>query len=83
MNPAQGKTAVIYFSETGNTRSVCEVLGREIPADLIELKVVKESAAKGELPVVEPGRVDLKPYRLVVVASPVWMGTLFRRFRHF
>lgn len=73
---AQGRAAIFYFSETGNTRSVCEVLGREIPADLIELKVVKESAAKGELPVVEPGRVDLKPYRLIVVASPVWMGNL-------
>ena len=74
--PVQGKTAIVYFSKTGNTRTACNVLAKELPGDLFELTVAQPPAAKGELPVIEPAQIDLNSYSLVVVASPVWAANL-------
>ncbi|MBM4312264.1 MAG: hypothetical protein FJ119_15150 [Deltaproteobacteria bacterium] len=74
--PAQGKTAVVYFSQTGNTRAACEVLAKELSADIFELKVAKPPAAKGQLPEIEPSWIDLSPYSFIVVASPIWAANL-------
>lgn len=76
VNPAQGKTAVVYFSQTGNTRTACGVVAKELSADIFELKVAKPPAAKGQLPEIEPARIDLGPYSCIVVASPVWAANL-------
>ena len=83
VTPVQGKTAIVYFSQTGNTRLVCEVLAKELPADLFELKIAKPPAAKGQLPQIEPSRIDLGPYSCVVVASPVWAANLVPAVRAF
>jgi len=77
------KTAVVYFSKTGNTRQACEVLAETFPVDLFELKVVQKPAAKGALPVIDPARIDLKPYSVVIVASPVWAANLVPAVRAF
>ena len=62
VKPAQGKTAVVYFSQTGNTRTACEVVAKELSADIFELKVVKPPAGQGQLPEIEPARIDLATY---------------------
>jgi len=76
LNPAHGKTAVVYFSQTGNTRTACETVAKELSADVFELKVAKPPAAKGQLPEIEPARIDLAPYSCIVVASPIWAAKL-------
>jgi hypothetical protein len=83
VKPAQGKTAVVYFSQTGNTRTVCEVLAKELSADIFELKIAKPPAAQGQLPEIEPARIGLTPYSSVVVASPVWAAKLVPAIRVF
>jgi flavodoxin len=80
---SKGKTAIVYFSKTGNTRQACEVLAKTFPANLVELKVAQKPAAKGELPVIDPDRVDLKPYSSIIVASPVWGANLVPAVRAF
>ena len=77
------KTAIVYFSKTGNTKQACETLAKAIPSDLFELKVAQKPAAKGELPVIEPARIDLKSYSSVIVASPVWAANLVPAVRAF
>lgn len=72
----QRKTAIVYFSKTGNTRQACQTLAKTFPADLVELKIVQKPAAKGDLPVIDPARVDLTSYSSVIVASPVWAANL-------
>lgn len=80
---AQGKTAVVYFSQTGNTRTACEVVAKELSADIFELKIVKPPAAKGQVPEIEPARIDLVPYSSVIVASPIWAANLVPAVRAF
>jgi flavodoxin len=81
--PAHGTAAVIYFSQTGNTRAVCEVVAKELSADVFELKIVKPPAAKGQLPEIEPARIDLSHYAVVVVASPIWAAKLVPAVQEF
>lgn len=78
-----GGTAIVYFSKTGNTRQACEVLAKTFPANLVELKVAQKPAAKGELPIIDPDRVDLKPYSSIIVASPVYAANLVPAVRAF
>lgn len=77
------KTAVVYFSKTGNTRQACEALAQKIPADLFELKLSQKPVAKGALPEIEPAKIDLRSYSFVVVASPVWAANLVPAVRAF
>ena len=37
---ASGKTLILYYSLTGNTRAGCEVLQAELGADIIEISSV-------------------------------------------
>ena len=83
VSPEKAKTAIVYFSKTGNTRQACELLAKAISADLFELKVAKAPAAKGQLPEIEPAQIDLKPYSFVIVASPVWAANLVPAVRAF
>jgi flavodoxin len=76
VTPAKGKTAIVYFSQTGNTRTACEIVAKKLSADVFELKIAKPPAAKGQLPVIEPATIDLDPYSFIVVASPIWAGKL-------
>jgi flavodoxin len=82
-SPAPGKTVVVYFSQTGNTRTACETVAQEFSADMVELKVTKPPAAKGQLPEIDPKRIDLNPYSSVIVASPVWAANLVPAVRAF
>jgi hypothetical protein len=80
------RTAVIYHSETGNTREVAEYLARRTGADLLSVRStfpynqvtrmvvgVRRALCGSEDPV-EPGRIDVRPYDCVVFGSPVWAG---------
>lgn len=80
------RTAVIYHSETGNTREVAEYLARQVGADLYPVRstfpynhltrmvVGIRRSLCGTRDPVEPKSIDLGPYDCVAIGSPVWAG---------
>ncbi|MDD5347814.1 MAG: flavodoxin [Candidatus Omnitrophica bacterium] len=79
------KSAIVYYSYSGNTREVAGILAEYLRAkaevDIIELKAVDESAnffgqckrafwhKRAEL---EAVNIDLLKYDLVCIGTPVW-----------
>ncbi len=79
-----GKTVIIYYSLTGNTKSVSKTLAQSFDAKLIQIKEVPErtivsayfsgikrifSNKKTEI---FPVRIDLTPFNYVIIGTPVW-----------
>lgn len=79
-----GKTLILYYSKTGNTRAACEALQKELGADIREIKDLnsrdtKLGAVAGMLKTllgmhtdIDPKTVDLSPYSTVIIAAPIW-----------
>jgi len=75
---------VIYHSYSGNTRKVAEALAAESKAALLEVRDLARysrisvyfsggrKAARGELASIEPAEIDVSPYSLFYIGSPVW-----------
>lgn len=88
-----GKTVILYYSRTGNTRLCCEALQKELGADLLEIKDCKSrsggwgffTGAIGSLfnvhTKIEPLHPDIAPYSNIIIASPIWTGTLSTAIR--
>lgn len=86
----KSKSLVVYFSVSGNTRTVAEHLAKLAQADVEELKpkkpypteyrplvnAVKADLANGVLPELEPMRADLREYDTIFLGSPNWCHTL-------
>lgn len=91
------KTAIIFYSFSGNTKRAClflkdKLYSKNIAADLIELKPEKEEAAffKQSLQAFLKHKVDLKKvnydlsgYEFVIFASPVWAFTIAPALRSY
>ena len=83
------KTAVVYYSMSGNTEQTAEKIARQIGADLIRIEPVKEypskgfkkflwggkSAVMGDTPALQPYRFD-GDYDTIVIGTPLWAGTM-------
>jgi len=75
---------IVYHSETGNTKKVAEAVAKATGAVLVPVRdtagyskitmylVGAAKAHKGEKAVIEPSKIDVSPYDLVIVGSPVW-----------
>jgi flavodoxin len=75
---------IVYHSETGNTKKVAEYVARATGATLIPVRDLAgynkvtmyllgaPRAMKGEKAAVEPSVIDISPFDLIVVGSPVW-----------
>ncbi|MFH1836374.1 MAG: NAD(P)H-dependent oxidoreductase [Methanobacteriota archaeon] len=84
------KTLVVYFSLTGNTKKVGELIAEKLGADVEEIKLSKALSGMndpriftsflgcllGKLPELAPLEHDLKAYDLVVVGGQVWCFSL-------
>jgi flavodoxin len=91
-NPVN-KTLILYYSRTGNTRLCSETLQKALGADVLEIKDRKNRAggwgfftgAIGSLfnvhTKIEPLHPDLAPYSNIIIASPIWTGTLSTAIR--
>ena len=80
------KTAVIYYSMSGNCEYTAEWINSEIGADLIRLEPEKaypdsgfrkffwggKSAVMGEMPKLKPYDFDSTKYERVIFGFPVW-----------
>ena len=85
------KTAVIYFSWSGNTRFAAETIAKKTSADLFEIKAEKtynsdfgkccdeakpECNGKTLRPIKPIEGLDLAKYDVVFVGTPNWWGTM-------
>jgi flavodoxin len=84
------KVLIVYYSLTGNTRSIAEMIrektggeGFEIetvknyPADYSEcIEEAKRELQKRELPALKKSPPDMSSYNLILVGSPVWWYTV-------
>lgn len=90
------KTAIVYYSMSGNTERVAEEAAKALNADLVRLVPQKaypdkgfkkflwggKSALMGDRPALEKYDFD-GGYDLVVIGSPVWAGTFAPPLRTF
>jgi len=82
------KTLIVYYSRTGTTKKVAEILSVKMKADLEEIiDTVDRSGAMGylkagrdatlkKLTKIRPVKRNLADYDLVVVGAPVWAWTM-------
>ncbi len=80
------KTIILYYSRTGKTAEAARTLAKELEADIIEIKDLKSrnstlnyinasvDAFRENKTKISPSSVDLSPYGLVYVGTPVWAG---------
>ena len=91
------KTAIVYYSQSGNTEYVAKACARLLGADLIPIAPVKEypstgfkkflwggkSAVMGEAPRLENYAFDAEAYEGIILGCPVWAGTFAPPLRTF
>ena len=91
------KTAIVYYSMSGNVRWVAQQIAEIIDADVIELKSVKEYPDKGfkkfywggksavmrEKPKLQPYSFRSDEYDRVVLGTPVWASNIAPPLRTF
>jgi len=85
------KTAVVYYSWSGNTRFAAEIIAKKAGADLFEIKAEKpydgdfgkccdeakpECYGKTLRPIKSIEGLDLAKYDVVFVGTPNWWGTM-------
>ena len=84
------KTLIVYYSLEGNTQWAAEQIAARLGADTLRLvpkaaypdKGFKKflfggkSAVMKEAPELESYEVDITQYEQIVLATPVWAGTL-------
>jgi flavodoxin len=83
-----GDILILYYSLTGNTKACCEVLQKELAADVIEIKDLKNRSGKwgffktaigslfGRHTKIEPENPDMSSHANIILASPIWTGKL-------
>ena len=83
------KPLIVYYSYSGNTKSIAEMIHSEIGSDIAEIQTVapykgdynavveqgKKEVDKGYCPEIKPLGVDLSRYDTVVIGTPVWWYT--------
>lgn len=91
------RTAVVYYSMSGNTEYAAKKISEALGADLIRIEPEKpypekgfmkflrggRSAVTGETPKLKPVPFDADLYDRVVLASPVWASNLTPPMRTF
>lgn len=80
------KILVVYFSYTGNTRKIANLIKEKLTCDILELKPVtsystdyqtvvdEEQRLEGanHMPEIQDINIDLESYDTVVIGTPVW-----------
>ena len=91
------KTLIVYYSLEGNTQWAAEQIAGRLGADTLRLvpkaaypdKGFKKflfggkSAVMKEVPELEPYEADVSKYERIILATPVWAGTLAPPLRTF
>ena len=91
------KTAIVYYSMSGNVKYAAEKVAKETPADLVEIspkhaypsKGVRKflwggtAVVMGDAPELLPYDLDLDSYDRIVFGTPVWAGSFAPPLRTF
>ncbi|NHJ48326.1 MAG: flavodoxin [Asgard group archaeon] len=91
------KKLVAYYSFEGNTKFFAETIAKEIKADLLELKPIKEIKTKGFLkfpvggfqvvfgikPKLQPFDINPQDYDVIFLGTPAWSLTYSPTMRSF
>ena len=86
--PKQGKASdvlVVYYSRSGNTEAMAREIARRLQADILRietkpydldfkgwLQANRDAASEKKQVDITPEVVDLHPYRLIFMGSPIW-----------
>ncbi|WP_310751563.1 flavodoxin family protein [Ruminococcus sp.] len=90
------KTAIVYYSMSGNTKTTAETVAQKLGAELIEIKPVKDypdkgarkfiwggmKAVMGEKPKLQPYSFD-GSYDRIIFGTPVWASSFTPPIRSF
>jgi len=80
----KGKTLVVYYSRSGKSRIVGEVIQKKLSADLLEIKDKKDRSGTWGFMVaaydsmfdkdteIEPANPDFSDYSTIFLVSPIW-----------
>ena len=91
------KTAIVYYSMSGNTKYAAEKIAQELNGDCIQLEPVKaypsqgakkyiwggKSAMMGEKPSLKPYEFHEDQYDRIILATPVWASSFAPPVRTF
>ena len=89
----EGKTLILYYSLTGNTKASCEALQKTLGADILEIKDLRNRSGKwgffktaiasliGRPTKIEPEHPNLSSYSFIILGSPIWTGKLSMAIR--
>lgn len=91
------KTAIVYYSMSGNTKFVAEKIAERIEADIIRIEPVKaypdqgakkfiwggKSAVMGEKPRLQPYEFEAEQYDTIIIGTPVWASSFAPPIRTF
>lgn len=91
------KTAVVYYSMSGNTEYAAQRIAEDVPADLVRIVPVKAYPSKGfkkfvwggksalmaEAPELMPYDIDFGAYDRIVIGTPMWASTFAPPIRTF
>ena len=91
------KTAIVFYSMSGNVRWTAERITELTDGDLIELRCVKEFPDKGfrkffwggksavmkEKPALQPYEFEADKYDCIILGSPVWAANIAPPLRTF
>lgn len=91
------KSIVVYYSQTGVTKQVAEIIQEQMGSDIVAVEPVlpypgtfdstiaqcQQEMASGTLPELKPIDVDFGQYDVVFVGFPVWFGTYARPMMRF
>ena len=83
------KKIVVFYSFDGNTRLIAENIAKTVDADILELRLKEEIRSKGFIkyfwgawaaikkrtPELFPIEKDLQNYDLLLIGTPMWVGT--------
>lgn len=90
MTRKHGKVLVAYYSLSGNTRSIAEMIREKTGGDVFEIETVKSYPADysectkeakrelqtGDMPSLRKSPPGMSSYDLILVGSPVWWYTV-------
>lgn len=91
------KTAIVFYSMTGNVEYAAKKMAADIPADLIPITPEKaypssgvkkflwggKAALMGDMPTLVPYELDFDAYDRIVLGTPVWAGSFAPPIRSF
>ncbi|MBQ6152324.1 MAG: flavodoxin family protein [Ruminococcus sp.] len=91
------KTAIVYYSMSGNTKMIADMIAVELSADIIEIVPKKaypdkgmkkflwggKAAVMGDKPALEPYSFNADNYDMILFGSPVWASNVTPPIRSF